>query len=50
MGKHKKAIEERLVKELKNHDVELKKLPDNIGLKSECVVRQGNNQTRLNHH
>lgn len=29
MDKQKKAIEEKLAKELKNHDVELKKLPDN---------------------
>ena len=50
MGKHKKAIEERLVKELKNHDIELKKLPDNIDLKSECVVRQDNSQIRRTHH
>jgi hypothetical protein len=30
MGKHKKAIKERLVKELKNHDVELS------GIITEC--------------
>jgi outer membrane protein OmpA-like peptidoglycan-associated protein len=39
MDKQKKAIEEKLAKELKNHDVELTKLPDNIiqvDLKSEA--------------
>ncbi|MDH4186476.1 MAG: OmpA family protein [Nitrospira sp.] len=39
MDKQKKAIEEKLAKELKNHDVELKKLPDNsiqVDLKSEA--------------
>jgi hypothetical protein len=53
MGKYKKAIEERLAKELRNHDAEPKKLPDNtipVDLKSECVVRQGNSQTRRTHH
>jgi len=39
MDKQKKAIEEKLAKELKSHDVELKKLPDNtiqVDLKSEA--------------
>ena len=39
MDKQKKAIEEKLANELKNHDVELRKLPDNtiqVDLKSEA--------------
>jgi len=39
MDKQKKAIEEKLAKELKSHDVELTKLPDNtiqVDLKSEA--------------
>ena len=39
MDKQKKAIEDKLANELKNHDVELRKLPDNtiqVDLKSEA--------------
>lgn len=39
MDKQKKAIEEKLAKELQSHDVELRKLPDNsiqVDLKSEA--------------
>jgi outer membrane protein OmpA-like peptidoglycan-associated protein len=44
MDKQKKAIEEQLSKELANHDVELKKLPDNsieVDLKSEASFTSG---------
>ncbi len=44
MDKQKKAIEEQLSKELANHDVELKKLPDNsieVDLKSEASFPSG---------
>jgi outer membrane protein OmpA-like peptidoglycan-associated protein len=44
MDKQKKAIEAQLAKELANHDVELKKLPDNsieVDLKSEASFTSG---------
>lgn len=44
MDKQKKAIEEQLSKELANHDMELKKLPDNsiqVDLKSEASFTSG---------
>jgi outer membrane protein OmpA-like peptidoglycan-associated protein len=44
MDKQKKAIEEQLSKELANHDVELKKLPDHsiqVDLKSEASFPSG---------
>jgi outer membrane protein OmpA-like peptidoglycan-associated protein len=44
MDKQKKAIEEQLSKELANHDVELKKLPENsieVDLKSEASFTSG---------
>ncbi len=47
MDKQKKAIEEKLAKELKNHDVELKKLPDNtieVDLKSEASFTSGSSE------
>lgn len=49
MDKQKKAIEEKLAKELKNHDVELKKLPDNtieVDLKSEASFTSGSSEVK----
>ncbi len=49
MDKQKKAIEEQLAKELANHDVELKKLPDNsieVDLKSEASFTSGSAEVK----
>jgi len=49
MDKQKKAIEEKLAKELKTHDVELKKLPDNtieVDLKSEASFPSGSSEVK----
>ncbi|HSN04363.1 MAG TPA: OmpA family protein [Nitrospira sp.] len=49
MDKQKKAIEEQLSKELANHDVELRKLPDNsikVDLKSEASFASGNSDVK----
>lgn len=49
MDKQKKAIEEQLSKELANHDVELKKLPDNsieVDLKSEASFTSGSSDVK----
>jgi outer membrane protein OmpA-like peptidoglycan-associated protein len=49
MDKQKKAIEEQLAKELANHDVELRKLPDNsieVDLKSEASFASGSSDVR----
>ena len=49
MDKQKKAIEEQLSKELDNHEVELKKLPDNslqVDLKSEASFPSGSSDVK----
>ena len=49
MDKQKKAIEEQLSKELANHDVELRKLPDNsieVDLKSEASFTSGSSDMK----
>ena len=49
MDKQKKAIEEALSKELANHDVELRKLPDNsieVDLKSEASFASGSSDVK----
>lgn len=49
MDKQKKAIEETLSKELANHDVELRKLPDNsieVDLKSEASFASGSSDVK----
>ena len=49
MDKQKKAIEERLAKELQNHEVELKKLPDNsiqVDLKSEASFTSNSSEVK----
>jgi outer membrane protein OmpA-like peptidoglycan-associated protein len=49
MDKQKKAIEEQLSKELANHNVELKKLPDNsieVDLKSEASFTTGSSDVK----
>ena len=49
MDKQKKAIEEQLSKELANHDVELRKLPDNsieVDLKSEASFASGSSDLK----
>lgn len=49
MDKQKKAIEEQLSKELANHDVELRKLPDNsieVDLKSEASFPSGSSDVK----
>lgn len=49
MDKQKKAIEEQLSKELTNHDVELRKLPDNsieVDLKSEASFASGSSDMK----
>lgn len=49
MDKQKKAIEEKLAKELKNHDVELTKLPDNtiqVDLKSEASFASNSSEVK----
>ena len=49
MDKQKKAIEDQLGKELANHDVELKKLPDNsieVDLKSEASFPSGSDDVK----
>ena len=49
MDKQKKAIEEKLAKELQSHDVELKKLPDNsiqVDLKSEASFASGSSDVK----
>lgn len=49
MDKQKKAIEEQLSKELANHDVEIKKLPDNsieVDLKSEASFASGASEVK----
>lgn len=49
MDKQKKAIEEQLSKELANHDVELKKLPDHsieVNLKSEASFPSGSSDVK----
>ncbi len=49
MDKQKKAIEEQLSKELANHDVELRKLPDNsieVDLKSEASFASGSSDVK----
>jgi outer membrane protein OmpA-like peptidoglycan-associated protein len=49
MDKQKKAIEEKLAKELKSHDVELKKLPDNtiqVDLKSESSFASNSSEVK----
>ncbi len=49
MDKQKKAIEEALSKELANHDVELRKLPDNsieVDLKSEASFASGSTDVK----
>ncbi|MBH0198440.1 MAG: OmpA family protein [Nitrospira sp.] len=49
MDKQKKAIEETLSKELANHDVELRKLPDNsieVDLKSEASFASGSTDVK----
>ncbi len=49
MDKQKKAIEEKLGKELKNHDVELTKLPDNtiqVDLKSEASFASNSSEVK----
>lgn len=53
MDKQKKAIEEQLAKELANHDVELKKLPDNsleVDLKSEASFATGSADVKASFH
>ena len=49
MDKQKKAIEEQLSKELANHEVELRKLPDNslqVDLKSEASFPSGSSDVK----
>lgn len=49
MDKQKKAIEEKLAKELQSHEVELKKLPDNsieVDLKSEASFATGSTDVK----
>lgn len=49
MDKQKKAIEEKLAKELQSHDVELRKLPDNsiqVDVKSEASFATGSTDVK----